>query len=42
VTEEEIAGIRLPVLVVWSDGSSGAGPDAGQRLASLLTAALIC
>jgi 2-hydroxy-6-oxonona-2,4-dienedioate hydrolase len=39
VTEEEIAGIRLPVLVVWSDGSSGAGPDAGQRLASLIPGA---
>ena len=38
-SEEEISSIRLPVLVVWNDGSEGNGPDAGQRLASLIPGA---
>ena len=35
-SEEEVSTIKLPVLVLWSDGSGGLGPDAGQRFASLL------
>ena len=35
-TEEDAAQIRMPVLAIWPDGSGGAGPDAGQRLASLI------
>ena len=38
-TEEEVSQIRLPVLVVWNDGSEGNGPDAGERLASLIPGA---
>lgn len=38
-SEEEVAGLKLPVLVLWSDGSGGAGPDAGERLASLIPGA---
>lgn len=38
-TEEQVSGIRLPVLVLWCDGSGGNGPDAGQRLASLIPGA---
>lgn len=37
--EEDMTRVKLPVLVVWSDGSGGAGPDAGQRLASLIPGA---
>ncbi len=35
-TEEEMAQTRVPTLVVWCDGSAGAGPDAGARLASII------
>ena len=35
-TEEQIATIRLPVLVLWCDGNSGLGPDAGERVASII------
>jgi pimeloyl-ACP methyl ester carboxylesterase len=38
-TEEEIARLRMPTLVLWSDGSGGSGPDGGQRLASLIPGA---
>ena len=38
-TEAEMAEVRMPVLVVWCDGSSGVGPDAGERLASLIPGA---
>ena len=38
-TEEDIAKVQMPVLAIWSDGSSGSGPDAGQRLASIIPGA---
>ena len=38
-TEEDVAKINLPVLVVWNDGSEGNGPDTGQRLASIIPGA---
>jgi 2-hydroxy-6-oxonona-2,4-dienedioate hydrolase len=38
-SEEDMTRVKLPVLVVWSDGSGGVGPDAGQRLASLVPGA---
>jgi len=38
-TEEEMARLQLPVLVLWCDGSGGAGPDAGERLASIIPGA---
>lgn len=38
-TEAEIARLRMPALVLWSDGSGGSGPDGGQRLASLIPGA---
>lgn len=38
-TEEDIAGIDKPVLVVWCDGSGGLGPDAGERMASIIPGA---
>lgn len=38
-TEEEMAKIELPTLVLWCDGSGGVGPDAGQRLASIIPGA---
>ncbi len=38
-SEEDMTKVDMPVLVLWSDGSSGAGPDAGQRLASLIPGA---
>ncbi len=38
-SEEVVSKISLPVLLVWCDGSGGAGPDAGERLASLIPGA---
>jgi pimeloyl-ACP methyl ester carboxylesterase len=38
-TEEEMAQLKLPVLVTWCDGSGGSGPDAGERLASIIPGA---
>ena len=38
-SEEQVSQIRLPVLVIWCDGSEGEGPDAGERLASLIQGA---
>jgi pimeloyl-ACP methyl ester carboxylesterase len=38
-SEEEIAKINLPVLVLWCDGNSGLGPDAGERVASIIPGA---
>lgn len=38
-SEEDISKIKLPVLVLWCDGNSGPGPDAGQRVASLIPGA---
>ena len=38
-TEEEMATLKLPVLVLWCDGSAGNGPDAGERLAGIIPGA---
>ena len=38
-SEEDIATVRMPCLVTWCDGSGGQGPDAGERLASLIPGA---
>lgn len=38
-SEEAIAQLDLPVLVLWCDGSGGSGPDAGERLAALIPGA---
>ncbi len=38
-TEEDISKIKLPVLVLWCDGNSGLGPDAGERIASIIPGA---
>jgi pimeloyl-ACP methyl ester carboxylesterase len=35
-SEAELARINRPVLVIWCDGSGGLGPDAGERMASLI------
>jgi pimeloyl-ACP methyl ester carboxylesterase len=37
--EEEMAQLKLPVLVTWCDGSGGNGPDAGERLAAIIPGA---
>jgi pimeloyl-ACP methyl ester carboxylesterase len=38
-TEEQFTQLKLPTLVIWCDGNSGQGPDAGERLASLIPGA---
>ena len=38
-SEEDIARIDLPVLVLWCDGNSGMGPDGGERVASIIPGA---
>ena len=38
-SEEEMAQLKLPTLVVWCDGSGGSGPDAGERLAGIIPGA---
>ena len=35
-SEEDISKIKLPVLVLWCDGNSGLGADAGERVASII------
>jgi 2-hydroxy-6-oxonona-2,4-dienedioate hydrolase len=35
-SEADLARINRPVLVIWCDGSGGLGPDAGERMASLI------
>jgi pimeloyl-ACP methyl ester carboxylesterase len=37
--EERLAEIKVPALVLWSDKNPGNGPDAGQRIASLIPGA---
>jgi pimeloyl-ACP methyl ester carboxylesterase len=37
--EEELANVKSPTLVIWCDKSTGLGPDAGERIASLIPGA---
>jgi pimeloyl-ACP methyl ester carboxylesterase len=37
--EEDLSAVKAPALVVWNDSSTGWGPDAGERLASLIPGA---
>jgi pimeloyl-ACP methyl ester carboxylesterase len=34
IEEEELGAITVPTLVFWTENNPGAGPDAGQRIAS--------
>ena len=36
IDESELAKIKAPTLVLWSDKNPGAGPDAGERVASCI------
>lgn len=36
IPESELANIKAPTLVLWSDKNPGAGPDAGQRVSKLI------
>lgn len=37
IPEEELAKIATPTLVLWTDKNPGTGPDAGQRVADLIS-----
>jgi pimeloyl-ACP methyl ester carboxylesterase len=37
--EEDLAGIKAPTLVLWTDKNPGTGPDVGRRQASLIPGA---
>jgi len=39
IPEAQLAEIRTPTLVFWSDKNPGSGPDVGQRIASLIPGA---
>jgi pimeloyl-ACP methyl ester carboxylesterase len=39
IDESELAKIKAPTLALWSDHNPGAGPDAGERLASCIPGA---
>lgn len=39
IEEEELGTISMPTLVLWTDKNPGAGPDAGQRIASKIPGA---
>jgi pimeloyl-ACP methyl ester carboxylesterase len=39
IPEAEVASIKTPTLVLWSDKNPGAGPDAGRRVADLIPGA---
>jgi pimeloyl-ACP methyl ester carboxylesterase len=39
IEESELAKITAPTLVLWTDKNPGAGPDAGERLASCIPGA---
>lgn len=39
IAEEQLAGINVPCLVLWTDKNPGTGPDAGERLARLIPGA---
>ena len=36
IEEDELPGMKVPALALWSDKNPGAGADAGERLASLI------
>ncbi len=36
IPESDLAKIKAPTLVLWSDKNPGAGPDAGERIAKLI------
>ena len=36
LTEDQVASIKHPTLVFWSDKNPGAGPDVGERIAKLI------
>jgi len=36
IPESDLANIKAPTLVLWSDKNPGAGPDAGERIAKLI------
>lgn len=36
VDEDELRGITVPTLVLWTEHNPGAGPEVGQRIASLI------
>jgi pimeloyl-ACP methyl ester carboxylesterase len=36
IEEDELAGMKIPALALWSDKNPGNGPDVGERLASLI------
>ncbi len=39
IPEDDLQKIKAPTLVLWTDKNPGAGPDAGQRLASAIPGA---
>lgn len=39
LTEEQVASIKHPSLVFWSDKNPGSGPDVGERIASIIPGA---
>jgi pimeloyl-ACP methyl ester carboxylesterase len=39
IEEDDLAALRVPTFVLWSDKNPGAGADAGERLASLIPGA---
>ena len=39
LTEEQVASIKHPTLVLWTDKNPGAGPDVGERIAKLISGA---
>jgi pimeloyl-ACP methyl ester carboxylesterase len=39
VDEDELAGLKVPTLALWSDKNPGAGADVGERLAALVPGA---
>ena len=36
IEEDELPGMKVPALALWSDKNPGAGADVGERLASLI------
>jgi pimeloyl-ACP methyl ester carboxylesterase len=39
IGEEDLARVRVPTLVLWTDKNPGSGPDVGERIASLIPGA---
>jgi len=42
IPESALANVSVPALVLWSEKNPGKGPDAGERLASLIPDASYC